>query len=91
LYKEKWINTFLPLKAYRWTLLAWAEIQHSIKYIAVDDQNIMKIEDEGQLFNEFGYITNIRENKMSDWSTNLLQLLKDGRKCSNLCKVKAFS
>jgi hypothetical protein len=50
LYLEKWSNTFLQLKAIRWTLLknhlVWEEIQHSIKYIADVDQNNMKILDE---------------------------------------------
>jgi hypothetical protein len=47
LYLEKWSNTFLPLNAFRWTLLknplVWEEIQHNIEYIADVDQNIMKI------------------------------------------------
>jgi hypothetical protein len=37
LYLEKWSNTFLLLKVFRWTLLknplVWEEIQHIIKYI----------------------------------------------------------
>jgi hypothetical protein len=71
LYLEKWSNTFLLLKAFCWTLLknplVWEEIQHSIKYIADADQNIMKILDEDELFNKFSHITNISKNKMSDW------------------------
>jgi hypothetical protein len=76
LYLEEWNNTFLPLKAFRWTLLknplVWKEIQHSIKYIADVDQNIMKILDEDELFNELSHITNISKNEMSDWNTNLV-------------------
>jgi hypothetical protein len=48
------------------------KIQHSIKYIADVDQNIMKILDEDELFNEFNHITNMRKNKMSDWNTDLI-------------------
>jgi hypothetical protein len=73
---EKWSNTFLPLKAFRWTLLknplVWEEIQHSIKYIADVDHNIMKLLDEDQLFDEFIHIKNVSKNKMSDWNTNLI-------------------
>jgi hypothetical protein len=69
LYLEKWSNTFLPLKAFRWTLLrnhlVWEEIQHRIQYIADVDQNIMNILDEDELFNEFSHITNISKNKMT--------------------------
>jgi hypothetical protein len=76
LYLEKWSNTFLPLKAFRWTLLknllVWEEIQHSIKYIADVDQNIMNILDKDEHFNEFSHITNISKNKMCDWNTNLI-------------------
>jgi hypothetical protein len=76
LYVEKWSTTFLPLKAFHWTLLknrlVWEEIQHSIKYISDVDQNIMKILDEAELFNEFNHITNISKNKMSDWNMNLI-------------------
>jgi hypothetical protein len=76
LYLEKWSNTFLPLNVFHWTLLqnplVWEESQHSIKYIADVDQNIIKILDEDQLFYEFSHITNISKNKMSDWNTNLI-------------------
>jgi hypothetical protein len=72
LYLEKWSNTFLPLKVFRWTLLknllVWEEIQHSIKYIADADQNIMMILDKDELFNKFSHIT----NKMSEWNTDLI-------------------
>jgi hypothetical protein len=76
LYLEKWSNTFLLLKVFCWTLLknplVWEEIQHIIKYIADVDQNIMKILDEDEHFNEFSHITNISKNKMSDWNMNLI-------------------
>jgi hypothetical protein len=52
--------------------LVWEEIQHSIKYITDVDQNIMKILDEDELFNEFSHVTNKSKNKMSDWNTNLI-------------------
>jgi hypothetical protein len=51
-------------------LLVWEEIEHSMKYIADADQNIMKILDEDELFNEFSHTTNISKNKMSDCNTN---------------------
>jgi hypothetical protein len=76
LYLEKRSNTFLPLKAFRWTLLknplVWEEIQHSLKYIANADQNIMKILNKDELFNKFSHFTNISKNKMSDWNMNLI-------------------
>jgi hypothetical protein len=52
--------------------LVWEEIQHSIKYIADVDQNIIKILGEDELFNEFSHITNISKNKTSGWNTNLI-------------------
>jgi hypothetical protein len=80
LYSEKWSNTFLPLKAFCWTLLkkplVWEEIQHSIKHIADVDQNIIKILDKDELFNEFCHITNISKNKMNDWNKNLITTVK---------------
>jgi hypothetical protein len=76
LYLEKWSNTFLPLKAFCWTVLknplVWEEIQHGIKYINDADQNIIKISDKEERFNKFSYITNISKNKMSDWNTHLI-------------------
>jgi hypothetical protein len=67
LYLEKWSNTFHLLEVFRWVLLknplVWKEIQHSIKYIADVDQNIMKILDEDERFNKFSHITNIRKDK----------------------------
>jgi hypothetical protein len=43
-----------------------------MKYIPDVDQNIMKILDEDELFEEFSYITNISKNKMIDRNTNLI-------------------
>jgi hypothetical protein len=67
-------NTFFPLKVFRWTLLknplVWEEIQHSIKYIADVDQNIMKILDKEEFFNEFSHCKHSK-NEMSDWGINL--------------------
>jgi hypothetical protein len=72
LFFEKLSSTFLPLKAFRWTLLknplVWEESQHSSKYIADADQIIMNILNEYELFNDFSHITNIRRK----WVTGIL-------------------
>jgi hypothetical protein len=57
-------------------LLVWEKIQHSNKYIADADQNIMKILDEDELFNKFSHITDISKNKMSDWNMNLITTIE---------------
>jgi hypothetical protein len=73
---RKWSTTFFQLKVFRWILLknphVWEEIQHGIKYIADVDQNIIKILEEDEFFNEFNHITNMSKNKMSDWNIHLI-------------------
>jgi hypothetical protein len=54
LYLEKWSNNVVPLDTFHWALLknppTWEKILHSTKHTANVDKNIMKILDEGGLF-----------------------------------------
>jgi hypothetical protein len=51
----------------------WEQIQHSIKYVTYVNQNIMKIINEDERFDELKNFKNISKNNDDEWNMHLIK------------------